>query len=148
MKSVVLVVVLAAGYTVQLADPAARKSPVTLDGTIIVGGDSGPVLQVRGGNVRLSAVDDSIAQTIRDERISGKHLRVSGEYRQDGSFEVSDLFVVHPDGLYRIIYFCDVCHITAFKPGDCVCCQRPTKMQEVPLTDPRVYQEDVKKPTR
>ncbi len=148
MRSAVLFVVLAAGYTVQLASPAAQKSPVTLDGTIIVEKDSGSVLQVQGGHVRLSGADDSIAQTIRDERISGKHLRVSGEYRKDGSFQVSDLFVVHPDGLYRIIYFCDVCHITSFKPGNCVCCQQPTKMQEVPLTDPRVYREDVKEPTR
>ncbi len=96
----------------------------------------------------MHAGDEALMETLRDPRVSGKHLRVEGRYRPDGSFEVADLYVVHPDGLYRIIYFCNVCHITAFKPGNCVCCQQPTELQEVPLTDPRVYHDTIAGPQK
>jgi hypothetical protein len=30
-------------------------------------------------------------------------------------------------------YFCEVCNVEALEPGDCVCCQAPTELQEVPV---------------
>ncbi|HYK90514.1 MAG TPA: hypothetical protein VE398_17200 [Acidobacteriota bacterium] len=116
----------------------------TLDGKVVVEGRNPPQLQLQDKRIQLSIADDSIGETLRDHRVAGKQMRLVGKFRDDGSFEVTDFFVVHPDGLYRIIYFCNVCHITAFKPGICICCQQPTELEEVPLTDPRVYHESVK----
>ncbi len=123
-----------------------QAESATIDGLIIAGKSQVPVLQTRDKRIGLYAGDESLKETLRDPRVSGKHLRLEGRYRTDGSFEVTDVYVVHPDGLYRIIYFCNVCHITAFKPGNCVCCQQPTELQEVPLTDPRVYHDPVTSP--
>jgi len=107
-----------------------------------------PVLQAQGKSIRLAGGDESISETLLDTRILGKQLRLQGEFRSDGSFEVSDLFAVNPDGLYKIVYYCNVCNITAFHPGNCICCQQPTILQEVPLTDPRVRHEEVKGPPK
>ncbi len=120
------------------------QQSTTLEGQIIVGKGQKPELHSQGRVVLLSGGEESISDTLQDPRISGKQLKLIGEYRRDGSFEVTDLYTVHPDGLYRIIYYCRVCHITAFSPGNCVCCQRPTEPQEVPLSDPRVHHENVK----
>ncbi len=144
MKRMIL---LAAAVATFCAPSQARTGtetkPASIEGIVIVEKGKPTLLQSQGKSIPLSAGDGSIADTIQDPRVSGKQLKVVGEFRKDGSFEVSDLFVVHPDGLYRIIYFCNICHITAFRPGNCVCCQRPTELQEVPLSDPRVHQEKV-----
>ncbi len=119
----------------------------TIEGIIAVSKGRPSLLRSQGKDIRLSSEDESVAKTLQDSRISGKQLKLVGKFRDDGSFDVADLFAVHPDGLYRIIYYCQVCHITAFKPGNCVCCQQPTELQEVPLSDPRVYQEKVESPS-
>jgi hypothetical protein len=119
-------------------------SSTELEGRISVEKGKPPVLESHGNSISLSSDDPMTAGTIQDPRISGKKLRVIGSYRRDGSFQVTDFYVVHPDGLCRIIYYCQVCHITAFSPGKCICCQQPTELEEVPLTDPRVHHEEVK----
>ncbi len=129
------------------AKSSADAGSATIEGIIAVAKGMPPVLRSQGKDIRLSSEDESVAKTLQDPRVSGKQLKLVGKFRIDGSFDVADLFVVHPDGLYRIIYYCQVCHITAFKPGNCVCCQQPTELQEVPLSDPRVYQEKVESPS-
>jgi hypothetical protein len=120
-------------------------SSVALEGRIHVEKRSPPVLQSGGKRILLSSEDTMISETLRDPRVSGKELKLIGKYGAGGTFQVSELYVVHPDGLYRIIYYCKVCHITAFSPGNCICCQQPTELEEVPLTDPRIYHENVEK---
>jgi hypothetical protein len=126
--------------------PAAKGNETALRGKIIIAKGRPPFLQTGGKEITLRGAEEFLAKTLEDGRISGKQLELKGKFLADGSFEVSDIFTVHPDGLYKVIYFCNVCHITAFSPGRCVCCQRPTELEEVPLTDPRVHHETVKGP--
>ncbi len=105
-----------------------------------------PSLQESDGDkVRIQSTDDSIADTLADTRLSGQELKLVGRSGQDGVFQVEDLYVVHGSTLYRLIYYCDTCHITTFRPGNCECCQQPTVPTEVPLTDSRVHRENVKR---
>ncbi len=129
----------------QFSHPASKAA---IEGELIIESGKPAVLRSQGKDIPLSGADDPLSETLRDKRISGKHVRLQGAFRGDGSFEVSELFVVHPDGLYRIVYYCNVCNITAFSPGNCVCCQRPTQPLEIPLTDPRVNHESVKGPAK
>lgn len=104
-----------------------------------------PVLSTAGGKgIRLTSGDETVMETLSDPEVAGKELKVVGKPGADGSFEVQEFYVVRGNSLYRLIYFCDVCHITTFRPGNCECCQRPTVPTEVPLTDPRVYHEEIK----
>ena len=80
-----------------------------------------------------------MAATLSDERISDRPVKLLGRFRPDGTFSVREFYIARPESLYRIIYFCDTCHITTFAPGDCACCQQPTVPIEVLPTDPRIY---------
>ena len=55
--------------------------------------------------------------------------------KRDGTLEVARLYTIHQGKLFRVRYYCDVCNIAALEPGPCVCCQRPTELQEIPVSE-------------
>jgi len=129
------------GQTVLLP---AEKGDASIQGKLIAENGKPSVLETAGKGVRLYSGDASISATLHDTRLSGREFKFSGKWKSDGSFEVRDYFVLHGDQLFRLIYFCDTCNITTFSPGICLCCQQPTVPMEVPLTDHRVYHEEIK----
>jgi hypothetical protein len=106
-----------------------------LQGTLIVvrGGQS--ALKTANGDYTLSARNSSLSHTLRDERLLNREIRVDGTLKPDGTFEVAHLFTVRDGKLYKVRYYCDICNIAALEPGNCVCCQRPTELQEIPLSE-------------
>ncbi len=120
------------------------QGDIELQGKLVVRDQSGARLDYDGKTVHLTSDRRSIADTLSDSRLSGRELRVVGKPGKDGSFEVHEFFVVHGNKLYRVIYYCEVCNITTFSPGNCVCCQNPTVPVEVLPTDPRIYHEEIK----
>jgi hypothetical protein len=125
--------------------PAGGNGNVTLRGKLQVS-RAGTVVEIEGRRVALTSHDQNIAATLRDSRLDGRDLKLVGEFRAGGSFDVHQFYVARPDADYRVIYFCDVCNITTFSPGDCVCCQQPVEPIEVLPTDPRIYQEKLDPP--
>jgi hypothetical protein len=123
------------------------KGDLSIQGKLAVEKGKTAVLESGGKATRLTSDNESIAETFQDVRLSGRELKLAGKWKGNGSFEVHDFFVVHGDKLFRLIYFCDTCNITTFSPGICLCCQQPTVPMEVPLTDRRVYHEEIKSPT-
>ncbi len=117
----------------------------SMQGRLAVENGKPAIVDAAGKKTPLESPDDPIAATLADTRLSGKELKLIGRLGADGTFQVEDFYVVHGNTLYRLIYYCDTCHITTFRPGNCMCCQQPTVPTEVPLTDPRVHQEDVKR---
>ncbi len=126
-----------------LGAPSADQSSV--QGKLVMENGKPALLESGGKRVQLQSADDSIVATLGDERLSGRELRLVGRPGPEGVFQVDDFYVVHGSTLYRLIYFCDTCHITTFRPGNCQCCQQPTVPVEVPLTDPRVHREDIRR---
>ncbi len=122
----------------------APADQTTLQGKLNIENGTPFVTDSNGVKTRLSSADDSIAATLNDARLSGREFRLIGRTGPDGSFHVTDFYILHGSTLYRLIYYCDTCHITTFRPGNCVCCQQPTVPTEVPLSDPRVHQENIK----
>ena len=122
------------------------QGDISLQGELVVKKGQEAVLEGGGKPVPLTSDRRSTSDTLSDSRLSGRELKVVGKYRDDGSFEVHEFFVVHGKSLYRIIYFCEVCNITTFSPGNCMCCQNPTLPVEVLPTDPRIYHEEIKGP--
>lgn len=75
---------------------------------------------------------------LQDKRLAGRDLEVSG------AMTSPDLFTVGPmhtksmwawqDGKRLVItYWCDVCYIRTYTPGNCWCCQKETDLD---LRDP------------
>ncbi len=133
---------------VHAAIAAGSQEDISLQGKLDV--EKGPqaLLQSEGKTVLLTSDSRSTLDTLSDSRLSGRELKVVGRFRKDGSFEVHEFFVIHGNNLYRVIYYCEVCHITAFSPGNCVCCQNPTVPVEVSPADPRIYHEEIKGPSK
>lgn len=126
----------------------ASGTDETIQGRLLVRTGKKSVLHNNDGSISLTSPNDQIAGTLEDSRLTGKELKLLGTHSSPDLFEVKDMFVVRPDGLFRVIYFCETCNITTFSPANCECCQEPTVPLEVPLTDPRVHYEDVPTPPK
>ena len=124
-----------------LRDRLHPADDITIQGTLVVEQGQRPKLQTREKLVPLASADINLVATLSDSRIAGRELKLEGKFRDGGVFEVHRLFVVRGGSLYRLIYFCEICNIVTFSPGDCVCCQAPVEPIEVVPTDPRIYQE-------
>jgi len=115
-----------------LAQVSASKPPLRLEGKLVQL-SGGPALRVKGKDHRLSAVRTWHFNTLMDKRLANRAIRVEGEWAPDGTLKVSQFYTAKDGKLYRVRYFCEVCNIEALEPGDCVCCQAPTELQEVPV---------------
>jgi hypothetical protein len=117
---------------------AAQGGPrhlAALTGKLISISGQGPTLRINEKDQPLSATTTYLFHTLLDKRLANREVRLEGTMKADGTFEVERLYTVRNGKLYRVRYFCKVCNIAALEPGDCVCCQQPTELQEIPVTD-------------
>jgi hypothetical protein len=128
---------------------AAIAGDTSIQGRLLVEEGKPPRLVYGDRKVILSSGDESVRRTLQDTRISEKVLKLEGRFLEDGSFQADRFFVIRAGGdPVRLVYFCRICNITTFSPGDCVCCQAPTVPTEIPLSDPRVRQDEVERSRR
>ena len=106
-----------------------------LEGKLLSIPEEGPVLRIHDKDQPLSATTTYLFHTLLDKRLANREVRLEGTMKADGTFEVERLYAVRNGKLYRVRYFCKVCNIEALEPGDCVCCQHPTELQEIPADD-------------
>jgi len=107
----------------------------TLEGKLLATAPSGPFLATGGKKVRLAAKFPFLLHTLEDKRLEDRDVRLEGAVQPDGTFEVERLFTVKDGKLFKVRYYCAVCNIAAVEPGNCVCCQRPTELQEIPVSE-------------
>jgi len=117
------------------APGAQTKSLPALQGTLLSVPGKGPALKMAGKEQALSANTPYLLDTLADKRLANREVRVEGTMQPDGTFQVEWLYTVRNAKLYRVRYFCNICNIEALGPGNCVCCQRPTELQEIPVTE-------------
>ncbi len=82
--------------------------------------------------------DDTIQKLLSDDRLNGFDVEARGHFTSPGRFLIDPSYthslLVRKDGKLKLItYWCDICHIRAYTPGPCVCCQRETTLD---LRDP------------
>ncbi len=116
---------------------AAQSKPLpSREGKLIDLPGKGPVLKTPDNKVQpLSATTPYLFHTLQDKRLAGREVRVEGRPQADGTFQVEWLYTIRDGKLYRVRYYCKTCNIVALEPGRCVCCQQPTELQEIPVTD-------------
>jgi len=127
-----------ASLMVGISSPALGQSTnafETLQGRLFVAGGGGPTLKTALRDYTLSAKSTYLFHTLQDQRLLNREVRVEGTLKPDHTFEVSHLSTVRDGRLYKVRYYCDICNIAALEPGNCVCCQRPTELQEIPLRE-------------
>jgi len=86
-----------------------------------------------GKDQPLSGYTPYVYHTLQDKRLANREVRLEGVMKADGTFQVERLYTVKDGRLYRVRYFCKICNIEALEPGNCVCCQQPTELQEIPV---------------
>jgi hypothetical protein len=118
----------------------ATDKEISVQGTVIIAEGKARLIRTKEKDTLLTSSDPLIAGIFQDSRISGKNMKLEGKFLPDGSFEIKRFHIAHGESLYRLIYFCEVCNIHSFGPGDCVCCQAPFEPLEVLPSDPRVRQ--------
>lgn len=113
--------------------PVAEGSTI-LDGALTFIPGTGPAVKIAGREVLLSVRVSYLLHTLSDSRLLNREVRLDGRYQADGSFRVSHFYTVKNGKLYRVRYYCETCNIAALAPGNCVCCQQPTELQEIPVS--------------
>ncbi len=119
------------------AKVSPSKPLMTLQGNLISIQGIGPALHTQKKDYRLASKEPYLLQTLQDKRLAGRELRLEGTANPDGSFNVEKLYTVRGGKTYRVRYYCEVCNIEALEPGNCVCCQQPTELQEIPANEER-----------
>ncbi|MFZ0964152.1 MAG: hypothetical protein WAO35_25075 [Terriglobia bacterium] len=113
---------------------ATQAKPLTvLEGKLLTTRGDCPLLKINGREESLSADTPYLFATLQDKRLDGFEVRLEGTPQPDGSFQVQWLYTIHNGKLFRVRYFCATCNIVALGPGNCVCCQQPTALQEIPV---------------
>ncbi len=107
----------------------------TIEGKLISLPGTGPALKTSTRTIQLTGRTTYLFHSLQDKRLAGRELRLEGQRQPDGSFEVERIFTMHDGKLYRIRYYCETCNIEALEPGNCVCCQQPTELQEYPASE-------------
>ena len=116
---------------------AAQAAPphlAVLEGTLLSTSADCPMVRVHDKDQPLTAYTTQLYHTLQDKRLANREVRLEGLMKSDGTFYVERLYTVKDGRLYRVRYFCKVCNIVALEPGNCVCCQQPTELQEIPVT--------------
>ena len=125
------------GTAVVSAEPLRAESPQPqslLVGMLILSPSSPPSLKTQDGQIRLRGAEDYLAATLADPRLAGRRLRLEGRMEKDGAFRVRRLYTVRDGRLFKVRFYCGVCHIHDVEPGPCMCCQGPTEFREIPTT--------------
>ena len=117
--------------------PAQGAPPhlTTLEGRLVSTPGDCPLVRIHDKDVPLSATTTYLYHTLQDKRLANREVQLEGTVKTDGTFEVDRFFTIKDGKLFRVRYFCKVCNIVALEPGNCVCCQQPTELQEIPATE-------------
>ena len=119
-------------------NPSPSQSALdTVQGTLVLGPQGALHVQSTSGEVVVTSSDASILYTLQDPRMNGREVRLEGKAANAPgdarSLDVAHVFTVHDGKVFRLRFYCHVCNIPATEPGPCVCCQRWTDLEEVPV---------------
>lgn len=90
-------------------------------------------LKTGDGKIRPFLPTDTAAAVWMDERFRQRDLQVTARCFPGTDFIEVIKFQSWLNGkLHDLYYFCDICYITASKPGACECCQEPVEFRETP----------------
>lgn len=117
---------------------AQSSTPETLEGKLTVREGKPPAIVTAGRGIVILEGDEPSMKVLNDKRLDGMDLRARGHSAGPGRFAVDPIhtraMLVRKDGRLKLItYWCEICSIRTYSPGECWCCQRETTLD---LRDP------------
>lgn len=92
-------------------------------------------LKTADGKIYPFLPTDAAAAVWMDERYRQRDLQITARLFTPNNFIEVIKFQSWKGGkLHDLYYYCDVCAITAYKPGPCECCQEPVEFRETPAS--------------
>jgi hypothetical protein len=128
LRGTILALILACAC---LAEPTTASS-VSLRGHLIQDADK-PAIETPEHKRVLLEGDEPTMAVLRDARLKGRELEAVGHFENPDRFRVDGMHTralfVHQGGkrLY-VTYWCDVCYIRTYSPGQCWCCHKETDL--------------------
>jgi hypothetical protein len=109
-----------------------------VEGKLVVREGKPPALATADRGTLLLEGDPDTTKILNDKRLDGVDLRARGHSSGSGRFTVDPVhtkaMLVRKDGRLKLItYWCEICSIRTYSPGECWCCQRETTLD---LRDP------------
>lgn len=138
-RTLLILLVSAAYLPIFSATAAAVNSPSdTIQGKLVIGPQGSLHVATASGDVVVTSTDSSILHTLQDPRMNGREVRLEGQLQNAANaaktLDVAHVFTLHDGKLFRLRFYCHVCNIPATQPGPCVCCQRWTDLEEIPVS--------------
>ena len=116
---------------------AATSDPMeTIRGRVVA---AEPVVQHADETVQLIGEDGKAYEliveadnyhTLYDRKLAGRLWEIVGHSRDAGRFEVRQMFTIVDGVRHKITYYCQICHIVSYRPGQCMCCQEDVELRE------------------
>jgi len=110
-------------------------------GILELGRGDQPVLRTASGERVLIEGDEDSLKVLRDPRLAGREMEILGtrlgasRFRA-GPFYQKNILVIKNGKKYLVTYWCDVCSIRSYTPGQCACCQEETELDLRPVDSP------------
>ena len=118
------------GFLLLAAPFALAQSSSSIRGKLIQQPGQDPFVEVSGRRIALEA-DEDTWKVLRDERLAGADVELLGTAKDPNRFavagtELHPVFVWKNNKRLYVTYWCDVCYIRTYVPGNCWCCQKYT----------------------
>ncbi|MBN9660652.1 MAG: hypothetical protein J0H49_20850 [Acidobacteria bacterium] len=122
----------------------AAEQSIPLRGRLRQGEDSKPGIITREGKSIDVSGDAATLGVLRDQRLKDADFEAMGHFTGPAQFEADPiykkaLFAWSGGKRLMVTYWCEICSIRAWTPGNCQCCQRPMKLD---LRDPALEDTD------
>ena len=120
------------------ASAATHPGSEVITGKLVLVAGKPPAIETADHNFIQLDGDKETRQILADLRLNGYEVQAKGRTTFPGKFfldpfHTTSLMVRQNGKLMRITYWCKTCHLRAYTPGPCVCCQAETDLD---LIDP------------
>ncbi len=92
-------------------------------------------LRTPEGKVYRFLPEDAKTAMFQDPRVRQRLLQIRGRLTSTNALEIIKIRSLREGRLHDLYYRCEVCHITAFDPGPCWCCQDDFEFRETPADE-------------
>lgn len=115
--------------------PFLRAAASRVRGLLTIGVNA--FVTSQGRRVQLTG-DEPTLGVLKDDRLAGADFEAYGAFESPSRFRIDpihtrNLFVWKNSKKFMVTYWCEVCAIRTYTPGECMCCQEKT---ELDLRDP------------
>lgn len=120
-------------FFVLAAVASAAQPAASLRGKLVIR-DGTPSIETAAGKFVAASGEPETMAVLKDERLAGLDIELLGQFAAPdrfvvGSFYTSKSMIVHKGGKrYTISYWCPVCSIRTYTPGECMCCHQETHL--------------------